>query len=298
MTVNDIPVDGEKIIKLEKIVKHVRKTPLGSLASSVNKLIQLINDPLSTSKDLQKIIELDPPLSSNILTVANSAYYYSKKKIGQIDQAIVWLGYNTVREIALNQKISEMFQNDSTWAKFTVRRIWDHSVRVALLNKSIYIKQLGLEGDDAYTIGLLHDIGLIAISQVMPKAFIRINKMLKEENITLIEAEEKIIGINHSEIGWAIAVDWEFPKELAFCIGKHHHPDFRNDNKFLKPNCVIFISDYLCQSVEFGQQEFRKNSEEFFKVALSKLLIRKQSILKTRTEAFKKFDELKEQGVI
>ena len=109
-------LEEERYEKISKIIELVDKSEISSIQSVVSGVIDVINDPQSSAKDLKDIIEIDPPLTARVLKVANSAYYYSLRKISEIQHAVIWIGYDVVKEIALSQKICGAFDQDETFS--------------------------------------------------------------------------------------------------------------------------------------------------------------------------------------
>ena len=153
----------------------------------VSKIIKIIDDPKATIKDLKDIIELDPPLTARVLMRANSAYYGFPKKISVIEQAVIWIGFDALKELALSQKVCEIFMKDESINGYSRGALWKHSIAVALLGKMIYRKEFGLMGESAYVAGLLHDIGIIVEDQFFQNEFLHILHNSKDEEKNLAE---------------------------------------------------------------------------------------------------------------
>ena len=96
--------------KLDEIIIQVNKSDISTIKSVISSIITIMNDADSTAKDIEEIIQVDPPLTARVLKVANSAYYSPQNKISEIDQAVIWLGFNTVKELILSQKVCEIFE--------------------------------------------------------------------------------------------------------------------------------------------------------------------------------------------
>ena len=102
----------EKFERISKIIQLVDKSEISSTQNVVSGIINVINDPDSSAKDLNDIIEIDPPLTARVLKVANSAYYGSPRKISEIQHAVIWIGFDVVKEIVLSQKVCQVFDQD------------------------------------------------------------------------------------------------------------------------------------------------------------------------------------------
>lgn len=222
-------------------ISSIRRVTLGILA--------IINDPESSARDLQRLIETDPPLCLKVLKMANSAYYAPKKRVGNIGQAIVNIGFNNVKELALTQKVCEIFSRKEDIGKYSRPSLWKHSVTIALLGKMIYRKEFAERGQDAYAAGLLHDIGIIVEDQFLHDAFLPILKRSEFEKKNLAQVELGVLGYTHADIGRALAADWNFPIALRTAIGYHHTPSEAKP-LFARIVSTLFVAE--CLSVEHG----------------------------------------------
>ena len=128
-------------IELSELVEEVNKSDISSIKQVIIQLIQIMNDPKAGAKDLQGIIEKDPPLSARLLKISNSAYYGFRRKISKILEAIVSIGFDAVKELALSQKVCELFNNSEAFEGFSRVALWEHSLAVALCGK--YIENFG-----------------------------------------------------------------------------------------------------------------------------------------------------------
>jgi len=163
--------DEEKYEKLNKILELVDESDISSIKNVVSGLIKIINDPTSTARDLKEVIQIDPPLTAKVLRLANSAYYSPRNKISEINQAIIWVGYDAIKELAMSQKVCEIFNKDECIEGYSRNALWKHSLAVALFGKMIYRREFGERGENVYVAGLLHEIGLIAKDQFYQEEF-------------------------------------------------------------------------------------------------------------------------------
>jgi len=105
--------EEETSAKLKKIVQMVNKSEISSIRNTVVGITKIINDPKSSAKDFKEIIQIDPPLTARLLKLANSVYYSPQTRISEIQQAIIWVGYDALKELALSQKVCVTSHNDS-----------------------------------------------------------------------------------------------------------------------------------------------------------------------------------------
>ncbi len=261
--------DGNKT-KLRELLHLVDDSEISSIKSTVAELIRLINDPKSNARDLKKVIQLDPPLTAKLLKLANSAYFCFPRAIGDIKEAVVCVGFNELKELALNQKISQLFNLGDAFAGYSRALLWKHSVAVAIFGKLLYTRELKAPGGNAYVAGLLHDIGIIVEDQFLLDTFFRILDDYGVGETDFTELEQKYLGWNHTDIGHAIAVDWNFPEETATAIRYHHRP-LSADDEAAGLTCVLHIADFVCHNEIIGFSDAASKDPAIFQKCLDRL---------------------------
>ena len=269
--------EEERYEKISKIIGLVDQSEISSIQNVVSGVIDVINDPHSSAKDLKDIIEIDPPLTAKVLKVANSAYYYSLNKISEIQHAVIWIGFDVVKEIALSQKVCEVFEQDETVSGYSGRSLWKHSIAVALLGKMICRREFGERGENAYAAGLLHDIGIIVENQFLENEFIAVLHKTEHEKINLSKAESEVLGYTHTDIGKMLTEHWSFPEELVVAIGNHHNPD-KAPQEFSKFASTLYIADYLCQERGIGYSDAPYFDPGVFRGCLKRLDIKEYAL--------------------
>lgn len=246
-------MDTEKSpnVSLSRLLELVETSTLSSIKGTVGGILSLISDPAARSSDLIRLIELDPPLTAKILRVANSSYYATSKTISDIQQALIWIGFDTLKEIILTQKMSELYRGGTPVCGYSRLQLWRHSLGVALLAKTIYRREFGEKGNNAYAAGLMHDIGVIVEDQLLHREFMHLVRILEDTPQHLTDGEISCFGYDHGLVGKGLAENWNFPAELIDGIGFHHNPEgAREEHRlFVK---AIFIADYLMFEQGYG----------------------------------------------
>ncbi len=238
--------------RLQQLLDRVDASDISSIGSVVSGIINVINDPQSSAKDLKDIVEIDPPLSARVLRVANSAYYSPPKRVSEIQHAVILIGFDVLKELALSQKVLEAFEQGFAVDTYSSGALWKHSVAVAMLNKMIYRREFGERGENAYAAGLIHDLGIIVEQQFMPEAFRRVLRDLDEgRGGGLAAVERRILGFSHEDIGSALAAKWQFPEEFVIAVRHHHTPsDIPEASSRLA--CALCVADHACQARRIG----------------------------------------------
>ncbi len=201
-------------------ISHIATLPEVTL-----KIIQLVEDPESTAQDLNRIISNDPALGARILKVVNSAFYGLPGQIGSINRAIVLLGLNAVKNIAIAASLAKLFRGGKICPSFNARDLWTHSISVATGTRLLADKVgLGLP-DEAFLAGLIHDIGIMVEVQARRSKFVEtMEKLDLDPNLHMRTAETQTIGANHEQFGAALCRLWKFPSSFAYVTGHHHNP--------------------------------------------------------------------------
>ena len=225
---------------------------IATLPEVTMKIIGLVEDPDSTAQDLNKVITNDPALGARILKVVNSAFYGLPGQIGSINRAIVLLGLNAVKNIAIAASLAKLFRGGQISEHFNARDLWTHSIGVATTTRLLADKVgLGLP-DEAFLAGLIHDLGIMVEIQVRRAKFVEaVDKLAANPDMAMREAESQIIGANHEQFGTGLCKLWKFPSSFAYVTGFHHHPnDLAEQNRTL--TSLVHVADIMCAKLEIG----------------------------------------------
>ncbi len=206
-----------------KLGQAVERMP--AFPRSVQRVLELTRNINCPPKEIVGVIEKDPVMTMKIFKVINSAYYSLPNKITSVGQSVVYLGINTVKNLALGFAAVGILPR-TTAAGFDIQRYLLHSLVVAGV-----ARQLGqtyardeLEPGDCYVAGLLHDFGKIVLAQFLPAEFSEAMRLSAERGRPLHEMEVQVVGVDHGVVGALLAQRWTFPVELVESIRDHHNP--------------------------------------------------------------------------
>ena len=242
------------VTKAIREISHIATLPEVTL-----KIIELVESPKSTASDLNAVIAGDPALSSRILKGVNSSFYGLPGQIASINRAIVLLGLNAVKNIAIAASLAKLFRGGDLTTKFSAKSLWDHSNACAAACKIITdTLKLGL-ADEAFLAGLMHDIGIMVEMQYDRQKLIQVVESLGLNNagaplMDMLEAEDTVFQANHQHFGSALCAKWKFPRCLEVVAGNHHNP-LRVDADSRTLPCVVYLADRICG--EAGQPPYR-----------------------------------------
>jgi HD-like signal output (HDOD) protein len=225
---------------------------IATLPEVTMKIIALVEDPDSTAQDLNKVISNDPALGARILKVVNSAFYGLPGQIGSINRAIVLLGLNAVKNIAIAASLAKLFRGGRIAPNFDARDLWTHSVASATGTRLLADKAgLGLP-DEAFLAGLIHNIGiLVEIQARRPKFVETLEKLDKNPALTLRQAELETLGAHHEQFGQALCKVWKFPQSFAYVTGFHHRP-MELPEKSRTLTGIVHLADVMVCKLQLG----------------------------------------------
>lgn len=186
------------------------------------KLTKLISDENSTMQDFEKMIKMDPTLVLRLLRGANSPYYGLRQKVNSISRAVVVIGINNLRNMIVTEGLKELFKDKKSENVFSRNRLWLHCSAVSICSQMIMERIFGLNGEDAFLCGILHDIGMIIEDQTAPDLFYRVCNTYDENSKPITDYEKEIVGTDHCAIGYLLAKDWQLPIEIQEGIQRHH----------------------------------------------------------------------------
>lgn len=215
----------------------------------INRLNSVIYKPQTNAKEVSKILSMDPALSSKILRIVNSAFYGLPNRITSVTHAIIMLGFNTVKNIAISSSVLDIFKKEAEDIDL-LKDIWKHSIGVASASKVIArnLGQVVLE--EFFMSGLLHDIGYIALFVYQYDKFTEFMDRSKSFNDSTIVLEKTIFGYDHQEIGGYLFQKWNMPKLLEEAVSFHHMPLLAREHNFAVD--IICVADNISRALSLG----------------------------------------------
>ncbi len=244
-------MNAEKTIRFEQVINNLKDLP--TLPVSILKIIEEVENPDSTAQSLTSAISMDQSISSTILRLVNSAYYGHRREVASIPQAVVILGYQMVKNMALGVS---MFQTQPVDGQKSIDRgsLWSHSVAVATCaggiasDKKVSAK---INRDEAFLAGLLHDIGKVVFDTCFPDEYRQVLKMVSDKGGWIGDAERHVMGLDHARAGFHLASKWNFPEPVCEAIRCHH--DFNKlsigENHI---SAIIHVGDYCARQIKLG----------------------------------------------
>ena len=214
---------------------------------SVQRILELTRDVNCTAKDLVQVIDKDPVVTVKILRVVNSAYYSLPKQITSINHALVYLGFNTIKNLALSIAAIGMLPKDNA-AGFDGQQYLLHSLAAASIAKKLASRVDDADPMDCFIAGLLHDFGKVVFAQFMPTDFRLALDISRETQTSLAMALRRVIGADHAVVGAMLVEKWRFAPNLIETI-RHQHPDDLKDTGMI---ACVFAANQISKKLKFG----------------------------------------------
>jgi len=235
-------------LKLEDIVRKTSDLP--TLPKAALNVIRETESPTSSAATVAHHIGMDQALTARVLRLANSAYFGLARQVSDIQEAVVILGMRNVRNLAIVASTFPWMSKPLKGYRLGPRQMWTHSFCVAVAAKELALKTRKADPDLAFTAGLLHNIGKVALSVWLENKIEAMMNVAVRENLTFDQMERKLLGFSHAEVGAYLADQWSLPKVFVEAILYHHSP-----NESPQPNPVadyVHIGDYITMSVGLG----------------------------------------------
>jgi len=222
---------------------HVEEiTTLPSLPAIAHQIIALTDNDLLSVNKLDRIIENDPAISAKILSVANSAFYGFHTPVKTLKNAIMRIGFNSVRNIAIGIAIMTVLHDENRQSIPDYERIFNHSVAVGFIASLLSKRTKNGITDEIVISGILHDIGLLILSRHFPERYRDVMNIF-EEGKSLSDAEKEVFDFSHCEIGNWLAGKWGLPDTVTDTILYHHNPSQAVKN--MVHIATVHVADYI-----------------------------------------------------
>jgi len=232
----------------ENFLQLLEKIP--AFPESVHRILVLTSDIDCPSKDLVEVVRHDPIFTLKILKVVNSPLFGLVQKITSIDQACVYVGVNTIKNIALGLASIGALPGKNK-AGFSMNDFWMHSLGVGTvawkLGEALHVPLS--EVGDYFAAGLLHDVGKVVFALHMSEEFKQALDNSAKNGHALYEAEREIIGTTHADMGAMLAKKWSLPENLTACIAGHHDSDVAE--RPMIQDCV-FAANQVGKRLKYG----------------------------------------------
>ena len=235
---------------MEEIIAAVDDMP--PFPQVVQRAMQALADPEYEVVGLVDILKVDQAITANILKLCNSAYFGLPRKVSSLKEAVVYLGANQLRQLLLSGAASKIFEKPNAGYAVFADELWRHALATAVMAQVLrQYRRLKIDENTLFTAALLHDVGKVVLSNFVADKYRDIEKMVEAGESSFQEAERKVLGFDHADIGGKIAEKWEFPQSIITAIAFHHEP-VRAGKEFRVLTELVALSNNLAVMVGYG----------------------------------------------
>lgn len=230
----------EKIHLLDRIESS---RDLLSIPQILGEVLEAIEAENTSPEAIASIILKDASLTAKVLKMANSSYYSRSMPITTVQQGVRVLGVNALKCIALSVSIFSKPQAEE-FGDFDIRTVYFHLLGVGIVSRAIAEKHGGVNKEEAFVVGLLHDLGELFIMNACPRQFVEIQKRVQAGE-DVVELERQYFDVDHAELGGVIAARWRLPNAFQEVMRGHHFRDPGDDLLVL----VVKLADLITNSI-------------------------------------------------
>ena len=230
-----------------RIIKRVNDLP--PMPKVLLKARKVLSDPNSSFKDIAKIIESDQAIAAKILKVANSAYYGLSGMVSSIHQASVVLGYKTLEQVITMVSSTSLLGKQLKGYGLNAGELWKHSLATAMASRMIAQKRAPSLENDAFSVGLIHDAGKLALDPYILKQRAELDTFLRDQSPSFLLAERHILGFDHTDIAHDLCKKWKLPENQAEAMRYHHHPESSDNNQLAY---IVHLANHIAAQAGFG----------------------------------------------
>ena len=233
---------------IENILSNINSLP--TLPSVYSNLQSAMRDPSISTDKISKIISSDQASAVKILRVANSPFYGFRGKIDTITQALLYLGFEEVKNIVFSLSVMNIFEKDKRTFPLKPMDLWAHSIGAGMATRLIG-QAAGVKNVENYFLaGIFHDIGKVVLLNFAQQEYLKALQIVESKNCLIREAEKEVFGEDHSHVGKLLAEKWKLPNSICDSINHHHLGIIENENKLLVAS--VHLGSIIARALELG----------------------------------------------
>lgn len=237
--------------QMQKVLASV--DDLKPLPTTVSRALHLLDEPDVTINQIVSVLSMDQAITARLLKLANSAYYGRPAAASTLHEAVMRLGFKRTKNLLFALTYSTLLSRRVAGYNLGRGELWQHSVAVAMVAPRIAERVAYHAPDEAYIAGLLHDIGKLMLDQYFTINWEQLLESSREYNLSIIETEERLLGMNHAQVGGELARKWDLPLCLVEAIAYHHTPE--QAQKSIKLAAIVNLANHICQQLGIGWRD-------------------------------------------
>lgn len=229
-------------LSVESVTQAIKDLPV--MSSVVGEIMTSLGDNNLSSEALAEKISCDQSLTAKTLKLANSPFYGVPRQVTSVQEAVSILGLRTVRSIVIASAVAGKFTPEQ-YPHFDFMAFWRHSLATALCAQAI-AEEIDRPADKAFVLGLLHDIGRLALAILFPDDYTRAVSYRAEHDCSLYEAEWAALGIDHAQVGAKLVERWSLPEEIVTAVATHHTPETDG----ITSATLVYVADNMVHALD------------------------------------------------
>jgi putative nucleotidyltransferase with HDIG domain len=240
-------MNAPETVELDYYIDRVEQLP--PAPALIPELLRVLAHPNANSSRVVSLITYDPALTASLLRLCNSALLASARPVLDVEEAVVRLGFEQVYRVVAAASLAPLLRRTAAAKGSDPNQLWEHSVTAAVAAQLI-ARELGEDLNLVFTATLVHDIGKIVLSEALGQTYWDLVQEIEERAQCLMEAEKRVLGVEHAEIGGRLLERWRFPGELVRAVWFHHHPSQAAGAERLA--ACIFFGNLVAYLVGYG----------------------------------------------
>jgi putative nucleotidyltransferase with HDIG domain len=252
------------------IIEPAEIDKLTPMPASLARLAAVVGRPDSGVADVGAVVELDQALTANVLRLANSAWSAASVPIDTVRGAVLRLGAGRILELAVGERVAGQMSRECPGYELGEHELWRHSVAAALATEHLNRFATKNVPSVAFTAALLHDIGKLVLGRHLnPEIINQVRELARVEKLCYLEAERRVIGTDHAQVGGAVARHWQFPAQIVDAVERHHDPDAQPEPVLDAVHIANAVAKLIGIGLGSEQMNMKASSEAATRLGLS-----------------------------
>lgn len=232
----------------EHILKQIPSLP--PLPTAAVKVRELLREPNPDFDEIADAIRYDQAITANLLKIANTVAFGGRRQVTTVKQTLVRLGTKRVSQIVMGVAAAPLLKSEVEGYDLGPEQLWKHAMAVGIGSEELAKKQETNAAEVAFTAGLLHDIGKIALGTFIDADGDEIKSQAFDKGLSFQKAEQNVLGIDHAEVGARLLDHWDLPEEHVQVVRWHHEPDQASENASVAD--LVHVAELVCMQGGIG----------------------------------------------